>query len=299
MKFYQNKKSIEFKVGLFSIVAIIILVVCYSWFTEILKSHKYTNLKVKFENAGNIELGSTVTIHGVKKGRVKELEIEADGVIIQLQVELEFPLKKGTKFYILESNLMGDVLVEIVPGRQEELLNFDEVQNGETSYGLTKLVSELSEVIFGLQSIMEIITKDGEFVRNLQSIVDTSVVMVNKINSSIDINSGKIDKLITNASNISERLSKLIEENQEDFSSSVSLTSNVLEKLDKNLLEMNEITDNFKMLSQKMLNEESTFNKIISEKELYENLLNTSASLDSLLKDIKKNPKKYFKIKVF
>ncbi len=299
MKFYQNKKSIEFKVGLFSIVAVIILVVCYSWFTDILESRKYTNLKVKFENAGNIENGSTVTIHGVKKGRVKELEIEADGVVVLLQVELDFPLKKGTKFYILESNLMGDVLVEIVPGRQEELLNLDEVQNGEISYGLTKLVSEFSEVICDLQSIMEIITKDGQFVKNLQSIVDTSVVMVNKINSSIDINAVKIDKLITNASNISERLSKLIEENQEDLSSSVSLTSNVLEKLDKNLLEMNEITENFKMLSQMMLNEESTFNKIISEKELYENLLNTSASLDSLLKDIKKNPKKYFKIKVF
>ncbi|MCD4796248.1 MAG: MlaD family protein [Candidatus Cloacimonetes bacterium] len=299
MKFYQNKKSLEFKVGLFVIVAIIILVVSYSWFTEILESRKYTNLKVKFENAGNIELGSTVTINGVKKGRVKELKIEVDGVVILLQAEIEFPLKKGTKFYILESNLMGDVLLEIVPGRQGELLNLGEVQNGEKSYGLTKLVSELSEVIFELQSIMEIVTKDGEFVRNLQSIVDTSVVMVNKINNSIDVNAGKIDKLITNASNISERLSRLIEDNQEDFSSSVSLTSNVLEKLDKNLLEMNEITENFKLLSQKMLNEESTFNKIISEEELYENLLKSSASLDSLLKDIKKNPKKYFKIKVF
>ncbi len=299
MKFYQNKKSLEFKVGLFVIVAIIILVVSYSWFTEILESRKYTNLKVKFENAGNIELGSTVTINGVKKGRVKELKIEVDGVVILLQAEIEFPLKKGTKFYILESNLMGDVLLEIVPGRQGELLNLGEVQNGEKSYGLTKLVSELSEVIFELQSIMEIVTKDGEFVRNLQSIVDTSVVMVNKINNSIDVNAGKIDKLITNASNISERLSRLIEDNQEDFSSSVSLTSNVLEKLDKNLLEMNEITENFKLLSKKMLNEESTFNKIISEEELYENLLKSSASLDSLLKDIKKNPKKYFKIKVF
>ncbi|MCK4654177.1 MAG: MCE family protein, partial [Candidatus Cloacimonetes bacterium] len=98
MRFHQNKKSIEFKVGLFSIIAIVILIACYSWFTEIMESRKYTPLKVKFKNAGNIEIGSTITVHGVKKGRVKELKIEDDGVVVFLQVELDFPLKEGTKF---------------------------------------------------------------------------------------------------------------------------------------------------------------------------------------------------------
>ena len=43
----------------------------------------------------------------------------------------------------------------------------------------------------------------------------------------------------------------------------------------------------------------STVNKLITEEELYNNLLRSSARLDSLLIDVKENPKKYFSIKLF
>ena len=299
MRFHQNKKSIEFKVGLFSIIAIVILIACYSWFTEIMESRKYTPLKVKFKNAGNIEIGSTITVHGVKKGRVKELKIEDDGVVVFLQVELDFPLKEGTKFFILESNLMGDVLLEIIPGGEEQVLDLELIQTGEKNYGLTKLVAELSEVVYGIESILSRITNKEGFLENLQSIVDTSNVIINKINKSIDSNSAEIDKLISNASEISERLSRIIKNNEENINQTFALSSEVITKLNKTLNKMEDVTQNFQEISDKMLQEDSSFNRLITEKDLYENLLKATVSLDSLLKDIKENPKRYFKIKVF
>jgi len=62
---------------------------------------------------------------------------------------------------------------------------------------------------------------------------------------------------------------------------------------------MDIIVKNFRDLSTKLVEEDSSFNKIITEKELYEKLLKSAVSLDSLLIDIKKNPGKYFKVKVF
>ncbi len=299
MKFHQNKKNIEFRVGFFSIIAILILAISYSWFTGVLENRKYTTVKVHFENAGNLEIGSDVTMNGVKKGRVKDLQVSSDGVVVHLLVELDFTMQEGTEFYILESNLMGDVLVEIIPGKGEGTLNLEEIQIGEKSYGLTKLVAELSEVVNGLESMMNGIYDNDGFLQNLRAIVDTSLVIVSKISSSYNRNSAEIEKIIANSSAISENLARLISENEENITETITQTADVMKGIKTTLTEMEKASSNIQVITEKILQEDNTLNKLITEKELYENLLQATANLDSLLKDIKKNPKKYFKIKVF
>ncbi|MCK4654623.1 MAG: hypothetical protein KAU01_09255, partial [Candidatus Cloacimonetes bacterium] len=103
----------------------------------------------------------------------------------------------------------------------------------------------------------------------------------------------------SNASEISERLSRIIKNNEENINQTFALSSEVITKLNKTLNKMEDVTQNFQEISDKMLQEDSSFNRLITEKDLYENLLKATVSLDSLLKDIKENPKRYFKIKVF
>ena len=299
MKFHQNKKNIEFRVGFFSIIAVLILVICYSWFTGVMENRKYTTVKVHFENAGNLEIGSDVTINGVKKGRVKDLQVSSDGVIMHLLAELDFPLQEGTEFYILESNLMGDVLVEIIPGKGKGTLNLVEIQTGKKSYGLTKLVAELSKVVNSLESMMNGIYDNDGFLQNLRAVVDTSLVIVSKMNSSYNRNSKEVEKLIANTSAISENLARLISENEENITETITQTADVMKEIKITLSEMEKASGNIQAITEKILQEDNSLNKLITEKELYENLLRATANLDSLLKDIKKNPKKYFKIKVF
>jgi phospholipid/cholesterol/gamma-HCH transport system substrate-binding protein len=299
MKFHQNKKNIEFRVGFFSIIAILILAISYSWFTGVMENRKYTTVKVHFENAGNLEIGSDVTINGVKKGRVKNLQVSSDGVVVHLLVELDFPMREGTEFYILESNLMGDVLIEIIPGKGKGILDLEEIQTGEKSYGLTKLVVELSEVVNSLESMMNGIYDNDGFLQNLRAVVDTSLVIVSKINSSYNRNSKEVEKLIANTSAISENLARLISENEENVTETITQTADVVKEIKATLTEMEKASSNIQAITEKILLEDNSLNKLITEKELYENLLNATANLDSLLKDIKKNPKKYLKIKVF
>ena len=299
MKFYQDKKKLEFKVGLFTLTAIIILVFSYFWFMEVMENRKYTEIKVKFENAGNIEKGSTVSILGVKKGRVKDITIESDGVILELQAELDFTLKKDAEFYIIETDIMGDVQVEILPGQENENLDLSVIHPGFRNLGISGLVSQLGILICDVQALMNSITEDKEFIKSLFSFADSSQSFINKLNKSYDMNSANIENLITNASIISEKLSAIISLNEESINSSLNLTNEVLTDFNSTLSEMDIIVKNFQNLSKKMAEEDSSFNKIITEKELYEKLLKSAVSLDSLLIDIKKNPRKYFKIEVF
>ncbi len=298
MKFYQNKRNTEFKVGLFTIVAIVVLAASYMWFTEVLQRKNMTIVKVKFNNAGNIEVGSSVTVNGVKKGRVNKIEVASDGVVIDLQVKLDFPLKEGTQFSVIESNLMGDVQVEIVPGAGGENLDLTQVQIGEKRHGLMKLVSEVSSVVADFQTIMDNIAGDENFVMQIDSVIDTTKIVINKINRSLDNNTEEFEKLILNANQLTAKLNKLVTANEESFSNSMERSSEVIASINSALDEIKETSISIRNITEKMQSEKSSINKFMSEDDLYENLMRSSVRLDSLLKDIKENPKRYFNIKI-
>ena len=298
MKFYQNKKSTEFKVGLFTIIAIIVLVASYMWFTETLQSKDMTLVKVKFHNAGNVEVGSSVTVSGVKKGRVRKIEVAPDGVIIDLQVKIDFPLKEGTQFSVIESNLMGDVQVEIIPGGEGENLNLTQVQSGKKRYGLMKLVSELSSVVVDFQLIIDKIAGDDNFVMQIDSVIDTTQMVISKINRSLDKNTEEFERLIINANQLTAKLNKLVTTNEESISNSMEKSSEVITSINSTLDDIKKTSISIRNITEKMQDEKSSINKLMSEDALYENLMRSSARLDSLLKDIKENPKRYFNIKI-
>ncbi|MBT3755664.1 MAG: MCE family protein [Candidatus Cloacimonetes bacterium] len=298
MKFYQNKKNTEFKVGLFTIMAIFIFIASYMWFTEALQSKNMTIVKVKFHNAGNIEVGSSVTVSGVKKGRVKKIEVAQDGVVIDMQVKIDFPLKQGTQFSVIESNLMGDVQVEIIPSTIGEELDLSLIQNGEKRYGLMKLVSELSSVVVDFQMIIDKIAGDGNFVMQLDSVIDTTQMVIGKINKSLDKNTEEFEKLIQNANQLTAKLNKLVTTNEESISNSLEKSSEVIASVNSTLDDIKDTSTSIRKITDKMQNEKNTINKLMNDEALYENLMRSSARLDSLLKDIKDNPKRYFNIKI-
>ena len=299
MKFHEHKKQVEFQVGFFTIVAVIILVLAYAWFTEVLGSHKYSSVKVRFNNAGNVEIGSDVSINGVKKGRVKSIHVLQDGVLIELCVILDFPLLAGTDFKIIESNLMGDAKVEITPGSGPEEMNLVEIYSGERKFGLAGLIAEMGGIINDLESILDKVSGQENFIDNLQTIIDTTQVVMNKVSSSFDRNTDNIEKLITNSTELTQKISVIVDENAEGISKTFDKSDKVLDELSSTLREMKKITSNFQSISDKMLEDDNSFSRLISEQELYDNLLKATANMDSLLLDIKKNPKKYFEIKVF
>ena len=58
------------------------------------------------------------------------------------------------------------------------------------------------------------------------------------------------------------------------------------------------LSENLKTLSASLNNPDSSLGLITHDRALYDNLNNCAASLDSLLIDVKRNPKRYISIKL-
>ena len=58
------------------------------------------------------------------------------------------------------------------------------------------------------------------------------------------------------------------------------------------------ITENAKEMTNRLNNKDSSLGLMLNDTQLYNNLNNAVGSLDSLLIDVKKNPKRYISIKL-
>ena len=65
------------------------------------------------------------------------------------------------------------------------------------------------------------------------------------------------------------------------------------------MAQVNATIANLNALSRQLNNPNSSLGMLITDKQLYTNATNAVATLDSLLADIKKNPKRYINVKVF
>ena len=96
--------------------------------------------------------------------------------------------------------------------------------------------------------------------------------------------------------------------NVKSMSSNLNVISNDLTSVSNTLkgmpldATMNNVLEASRSLNEVLANlnnPNSSMGLLLNDRQLYQNLSNASASLDSLLIDVKKNPKRYISLKLF
>lgn len=114
-------------------------------------------------------------------------------------------------------------------------------------------------------------SKNGEIKSSLEN--------VNSISKNLEENNDKINNLIDNLSSVSDSLA------------AANLKS-AIDNLNKNMAE-------FALILKKINDGEGSLGALLKDDKLYANLNNSAAHLDSLLIDVKANPKHYVRFSVF
>jgi phospholipid/cholesterol/gamma-HCH transport system substrate-binding protein len=299
MKFHENKANLEFKVGIFTLVALIILVLGYLWFTQFLENIKYTSLQVEFKNIGKVETGSPVSVRGLKKGKVDEIKLSETGVILDLLVALPRPLPSDSKFYIKEMDMMGSIRLDIVPGVSQQKMDYSKVQTGQKVYGIANLVVRLNHLTDKMQDFVDKVGQEEQIIPQIKNIISSTESFVSKLDNSYNQNEAKLNRVVTGLANLVEELNSFMNINKGSLSSGIARTDTTLKNMNKAVAQFTQVTSNLNKLLQKTQNGKGSLGKIVADEELYDNILKATTTLDSLLKDIKANPGRYFKVKVF
>ncbi len=281
----------EFAIGLSVTIATVIVIFTILWLGKSNFLVKGLHLNMIVQDAHGLSIGDEILYKGMAVGAVQDAVIETNDILIRLKIEKAPPLPKDSRFIIKSINLLGEMAVEIIPGKSSDFLNFGETVNGETEQGISELVSQGKHLKTQLDSILQNInTLSGKNTsQNINRLINAWIMTSQNLNEIIN---GDLKMTIANIKEISEQ-------NKQPIHSILDTLGRNSEAIGATIRNLQAVTQKLNILLSKIQNGVGTLGKLSSEDTLYRHFDSTVKHLDSLIIDIKKNPNRYFEVKVF
>ena len=297
--FYRNKRKIEFQVGLFTIVGSIILVLGYFWLNDLFISKQFNSYKVHFDHANGLEPGDPVKLYGLKVGKVSRLSIVRDGILAEVLVNNDYPVKDDAKFMNQDSGIMKGHEVEIIPGESGKTIASGSLINGYTRGGFGQLLEKASVMADKFEKLMDDFSDETGLLAKIDNIGSNTEEISEDLKKFWNENEKNIVKSVKNITELTEMLKSVTADNKDEFYSIVDSLGENLSEMKALVVKVGKLTDTVSSISTKIDSGDNSISNLINDKEMYDSLFESVNSLDSLVKDIKKNPKKYLKFSVF
>ena len=301
--------SKEFIIGLCVLAGLIILYfgINYLKGVNLFKPGHY--YYVDYENIAGLETAAPVRIDGYKVGEVREIDFNYDKpgkirVALSLNKNLRIPDDSEA---LIVSGMMSGPSIELVLGKSTNYVPVEGVIKGKMQQGLLDAVSEdvlpnvadliphIDSLVISLNStatnLAQITGKEELIgvVDNISRITDDLAMLSSTLNKSL---SNGIPNLMGNANVVAENL-KLV---TNDLTSITAELKNL--PLQTSMKNVEKTTANLEELSNRLNSNTGTIGKLINDPTLYYQLTRVTADIDSLINDVKNNPKRYINIKL-
>ena len=287
----MTTKQNELIIGITISFAIGLLIAATLWLGKSNFLAKGIQLNLLVENADGIQKGDDVYFRGVKIGNVLESSIIRNGVLLNLKIDDLDKIPVDSKFIISDFSLISGKAIQINPGIANKYIQSGDTVYGSTSYGINQAIA----------SIKELTPKIDRVFSNLDALTGSDVknkimFTLNNLNSTIlqlkDEVNGNLNNILRNVNEITSRNKNNIDSlflslnnNSVELSGFLNKSSIAVGQLDSLLTGINE--------------GRGSLGRIATNDSLYHNLYHSIASIDSLVTDIRHNPKKYINVSVF
>ena len=232
-----------------------------------------------YNNIDGLQVSNPIYFQGYQIGSVtgvSVLSFHSQEILVELNITEDMVIPVNSVAEIYSSDIMGSKAIKIILGNSNQNIQFGDTIKSNIE---GDLMSEVNKQILPLKSKLDNMfgSLDNIFSENKNSL---SGIIRNLESITMNINQNKesINDVFSNMSNISNSVNSFnIQSILTDFNTSLVNLNSILGKINEG---------------------ENTFSLLLNNDKLYNNLISSSNSLDSLIIDIGDNPKKYINFSV-
>lgn len=296
-----SKNNIEFRVGVLVLACLILLAMSVYWLQGYKLERNSQIIRVRFNDAGALAVGDQVTVSGILNGKVQNLRLSDDGVVVELRVWKDVVLKKDATFTIKNMGVMGERFVAIHPGRDSALFDNSGIVEGRYDTGLPDVMGLLGEMIAELRvmvsSLKRTVASDSSLAK-FNATIDNFEKVSASLERSVVRNEKQFTESAENFVSASRRMNQLVHRNAGLIDSSSSRIDRSTARLDIFTCKLDTIAVSARKFAKMLETEDGTLPLLMQDRRLYDDLRKTASSLDELVADIRAHPKKYINVKV-
>lgn len=290
------KISNEFKIGFWAIVAIVVMFYGIRYLKGINSFKEGQFYYLNCDKVDGLAVSSHVKLNGLKVGMVRSMEYDQKSkrVLVLLNLyDTDLKIPTDSRVFV-QSELLGTSDVVLDFGDATSFYQpWDTIMAPASSAGLLEKADPIVEQINSLMPKIDTLISGINVLVN-ESKMQESLLQINTLTQHLNSTVNQLNQLLRNdvpgiMSNLESATANLD-----------TITVQAKEADIKQLLaNTNETIKTANGLLKQMQSKDGTVGKMLNSDEVYEQLNRTIADVDSLINDIKANPKRYIHIKVF
>ena len=250
-----NKPNYEVRVGIFTIVAVMLLVYGWSWLKSFSPLHPPQHITVQFKDIAGLATNAPVNISGVRVGTVEQIDLKGKGqVLAHLKIKTEeVTVPQGSTFTIQTLGLVGAKYIEITLPEEKEgeepapPIDSNTVVVGQNPIRVELVINKIATNVNNMigkvsddntqSSLATAIQKSGETIENINS----AAVKLNKNMDKISTATDSIVKTSDKFGKVADQANSLTANANSFFKEGTGTLTNV-----------SELTDEFKTTSKRV-----------------------------------------------
>jgi phospholipid/cholesterol/gamma-HCH transport system substrate-binding protein len=304
----RNSKSV--KVAIFCILAIVILYFGSNFlkgFDTFSKKEFYYSV---FDNSGGLHTGAVVYLKGYPIGKVTKVKLisyDPVQILAEYLINEGIKISKDSRFDVMSKDMLGGIIVRLEFGTGTLMASpGDTLACGivpQFTEGLESVKDQIINILVSVDtiagSLKDVLVRQNGAEKLAQSLANIESV-TNSLDKILASNKDNFGKIVEEFAKFSETLAavspdlKRVVANFNQISDSLAKTNvaEVIVNVNHTILQLEEVV-------KKANTGNGDIAKLLNDGVLYKNLGSTLQSLNELLDDIKKNPKRYINVTVF
>jgi phospholipid/cholesterol/gamma-HCH transport system substrate-binding protein len=259
-----------------------------------------------YDEVEGLSIGADVNINGLSIGKITKIDFVPNStkILVTMRIRADLNFSKSSSAILYEAGLIGGKAILIqTKFEQGKVIKSGDTLPSSTQPGFTELVNQqiaplqqkltstltsVDELFDGVSNVLNNQTQEN--LKTTLTELTRTVENINSISKKLDVllsnNTTAIDTTLKNLASTSSNLNQI--------SDSLAMV-NIKSMLDK----YNQVAQNLNQILEQVNRGEGTAGKLINDPKLYQNLDETLNALQTLINDLKENPKRYVHFSLF
>lgn len=291
----------EIKTGVFAVIVLAVAL----FMIEFLKGKdifsRNNTYYIIYPSVEGLSVSTGVTVGGYAAGIVSDIVYNRQTMdyTVSASISREFDIPKDSYIEVYSSDILGTRKLRVRMGSSSVMAS-----SGDTLRGCVE-ADMLSAITGSLDSLMRSIGTTVESVnlildeenraevRQLLKRLNSTAGNLDRISAMLQSKSPDIETLLSNLSSISASLDSAATAINGTAANAEAITASLKEA------DLTGMTDSIRSLAGRLQDPDGSIGKLMSSDSLYNALTALSNDLDSLVNNIRRDPKKYIKISIF